>query len=179
MKRVVILSGLAALLATGLVSVAPAQAETIRVDAVCAKLDQRVKVRGTTYQCTQSGTRTVWKVQANTVRVGRGCTREGELATVGAASRLFSCTQSRSTRQLTWKRAGKECVAAVSDTNTANTTYRNMLAQLAQIKSRSEGLSPADAATLNEEIATLERAVKGARGIINTMNSITREVCSF
>lgn len=179
MKRALILGSLAALLTTGLAAVGPAQAATVRVDTKCAKVNERVQVRGTTYRCTQSGTRAVWKVQANTVRVGRGCTREGELATVGAAKTLFSCYEVRRTRALTWKQAGKECIGAVADYNTSVTTYRNLLAQLAQIKADAAKLDAAGQAELARTITDLETTVTGAKSILSTVQGITRSVCSL
>lgn len=179
MKRALVLGSLAALLTTGLTSVIPAQAATVRADAKCASVGQSVQVRGTTYRCTTSGTSSVWRVQANTVRVGRGCTREGELATVGTSKTLFSCTVPRGARQLTWKRAGKECIGAVGDYNGSLTTYRNLLAQLAQVKAEAAQLNAEGQAQLARSIADLEQTVKAAQSLLNDSRSTVGFICSF
>jgi hypothetical protein len=95
----------------------------------CAKVGTKASVRSTQYVCTKSGSKAVWRVNAATVKAGRGCTRLAELAEVGARKALFSCVRGTN-RTLAWKAASKECKSSVALDNESRATYATALSQI-------------------------------------------------
>jgi hypothetical protein len=145
------------LLAIG-VTAAPASANTAVAGKACTQVGLKSTVRSTQYICTKSGSRNLWTVNAKTVRVGRGCTKAGELAEVGSRKVLHSCTSKN--RVLVWKAASKECRETVALYNKGRQEYLSTLAQVAAVEAEARKLPPADAANLLVQLATIKSAVE-------------------
>ena len=179
MKRTRIGLVVAGLIASLAVATSAATAATPVDGGTCAKAGSTAAVRSTQYVCTASGSKLVWRANAATVRAGRGCTKLAELATVGSAQTLFSCTRAAKTRLLTWKAASKECRDANNLYNQARKQYLDTLAQVTSVETEAKKLSGNDATALLAQVATIKQAVSTLGGLANDMKASIPLACSL
>jgi hypothetical protein len=111
----------------------------------CAKVGTKASVRSTQYVCTKSGSKAVWRVNAATVKAGRGCTKVAELAEVGPRKALFSCTRGAN-KALVWRTASKECKSAVALYNEVRKQFATVMSQVSALESANASASAAAAA---------------------------------
>jgi hypothetical protein len=163
------------LLAVGTTAV-PAAAATVVEGRSCVKVGAKATVRSTQYICTKSGSKGVWRVSASTVRVGRGCTKSAELATVGARKVLHSCTRNKS-RQLVWKVATKDCREQVAARTAFEGTYRDVLRQYNATIRAVESLAPENRGSMLIDLATIKMLVDDSREALKDFDQPVTYFC--
>jgi hypothetical protein len=125
----------------------------------CAKVGAKSTVRSTQYVCTKSGSKAVWRVNAATVKAGRGCTKVAELAEVGARKALFSCFRNTQ-KALVWKAASKDCKEAVAVDRRSRQDIAAVSAQIAAVEKAAQALPAADMASSLAALAGLKATIR-------------------
>ena len=154
----------------------PASAVTVKANAKCTKVGQKVSVRSTQYVCTKSGTSAKWVVNKNTVRANRGCTFAGETTLIGASS-LFNCY--RKSGRLIWKKSGADCKEAYNIWADLQTKYNTNQATLTRLEANVKTLPADQQAELTTTIGIIKTNLTVIKNTADDMNDTVLVMCSY
>ena len=149
---------------------------TVRADARCTRVGQKVSVRSTQYVCTKVGTSNKWVVNTSTVRANRGCTFAGETALIGASS-LFNCY--RKSGRLIWKKSGADCKEAYNIWADLQTKYNTNQATLTRLEANVKTLPADQQAELTTTIGIIKTNLTVIKNTADDMNDTVLVMCSY